>query len=343
MKTSVTKIVFATACLFAFAGATYAQDQIKLKVAHFVPATHPGVVYGTDVFMKAAKAATDSKVQFEFYPAQQAGKAKEFLDLLKTGVVDIAEIGTGYFSSDKMPLLGVIEMPGLVKSVCDGTRAVRAVGEPGGPLYEGDFKPFGVRVLSFYVYPPYGPSASLKPINSVEDLKGLKLRNAGGVMGLSTVTVGAVPVGITSAEVFEALERGTLDSMMSSYLTVKDYELNKAAKYGVTGYSLGTPGIFAMISERKFQALPQDVQDALAEAGKKAEESFCAYADSTEASTIEDLQKNGGMEIHSWSDEDKAKLDEMLTNIPKEWVKTLDGRGKPASATLKGFRAALPQ
>lgn len=317
-----------------------ADDAINLSVAHFVPAGHIGVVHGTDVLIKETTEATGGKVRFTFYPAQQVGKASQFLDLLRSGAIDIAEVATGYVSSDRMPLLGILEMPGMVESICDGTRASRALGDPGGVMYESEYAPAGIRVLSYYVYPPYGPSASRVPIKSVEDLRGLKLRNAGGAMELSVAKVGAVPVKLTSPEVYQSLSRGTLDSMLSSFLTVADYDLASVVRYAVTGYSFGTPGVFTMMSERKFQSLPKDIQASLIEAGKKAEHEFCTFADAREAQLIKEFGEKK-MEIYTWTQDDKQKLNKMLTEIPVNWAKALDARGKPGTKTLEAFKKAL--
>ena len=169
--------------MFLFgAFAASAQETITLRLGTFLPNNVNGTIEGSEFFISELERLTDGKVEIEFYPAQQAGKAREALELVKVGAIDIYELGTGYFSGTDVPLWGLLEAPNLVKSVCDGTRAMRAVGDPGGILWTNQYEPLGIRVLSYYVYPPYGPSASNKEITSVEDMNGLKLRNAGGLM-----------------------------------------------------------------------------------------------------------------------------------------------------------------
>ncbi|PRX10750.1 UNVERIFIED_ORG: TRAP-type C4-dicarboxylate transport system substrate-binding protein [Martelella mediterranea] len=328
-------------CLGATAGPLMAQDKITLKLATFLPPTHYGVTEGSDVFIKDVEELTDGAVDIEFYPAEQAGKARQLIELVKFGAVDIAEIGTGYVSSGELPLLGVLEVPGLVDSVCAGTRASRAIGDPGGPLYENDLKPAGLRVISYYVYSPYGPAASRRKIESVDDLQGLKMRNAGGLMELTVGKVGGVPMKLTSPEVTQSLQRGTLDAVMMSFAAVESYGYDEYAHYGATGYSMGTPGVFAMMSESRYQSLPEDVRAALDEAGKRAEENFCAFSEKDEARAIKDLQSSGRMEIYTWSDEDVATLDTTLASISEDWTAQLDARGKPATETLNMFKQAL--
>ncbi|AJE49118.1 TRAP transporter substrate-binding protein [Celeribacter indicus] len=318
-----------------------AQDSVTLKLATFLPPSHYGVTQGSQVFIDEVEELSDGAVEIEFYPAEQAGKARQLIDLVKAGAVDIAEIGTGYVSSGELPLLGVLEVPGLVEDVCDGTRASRAIGEPGGPLYESDLKPAGLRVISYYVYAPYGAAASRRQITSVEDLQGLKMRNAGGLMELTVGELGAVPVKLTSPEVTQSLQRGTLDAVMMSFAAVETYGYDEFAHYGSTGYSMGTPGVFAMMSEARYQQLPDEVKAAVDEAGKRAEENFCRFSVEDEARAIRDLQESGRMEIYTWSEEDVAQLEETLASISEDWVDQLEARGKPAAETLETFTAEV--
>lgn len=317
-----------------------AEESITLRMGDFIPAKHNGVVEGDNVFISEVKRLTQGKVNIEFYPAQQAGKAKEALDLVKYGAIDMYGLGTAYFGAD-IPLWDMLQAPNLVKSTCDATRAMRAVGDPGGILWDTMYKPHGIRVLSYFVYPPYGPTGSRVEIKSLDDLQGLKLRNAGGLMERTVVALGATPVGITSPEVLQSLQRGTLDSWLGSIDAVLNYKFYEAAKYGVTGFSFGTPGIFMTINEAKFQSLPNDIQNALVEAGKTAEENFCAFADRTEESSMATLQSEHGMTFHTWSDADVAKMNELTSSVLTDWVKDVEANGVPAGEALKQYKAAL--
>lgn len=333
-------LALAIAAALGLGGGASAQD-ITLRMGTFIPATNNGVTQGDQIFMDEVARLTNGKVKIEYYPAQQAGKAREALDLVRNGAVDIYGLGTAYFSADA-PLWGLLEAPNLIKNVCDGTRAMRAVGEPGQILWRTMYEPLGIRILSHQVYPPYGPSASHKPITKVEELVGLKVRNAGGMMERSTAALGAIPVSLTGPEVLQALERGTLDSWMGAYSSVRDYEYYKLTKYGVTGFSLGTPGIFAAISESRFQSLPKDVQDALIEAGKTAEEHFCSFMEKDEADAIVALQTpEYGMTIYTWTPEQVAEMSAKTKDVVEGWLADLEARGVPARKAMEEYVAAI--
>jgi TRAP-type C4-dicarboxylate transport system substrate-binding protein len=333
------RFLFSSSILALLSVATFAQDSLTLRFGTHNAAGSPGVVEGAEFFMAAVEAATPG-LSFEFYPSEQAGKALQMFDLVKAGAVDIGFISTGYTSSDKLVLLGTWEVPGLTKSSCDVAKAMNVLGEPGGLIYENDFKPNGLRVLAYLAYPPYGPAVSRNAITAVEDLQGLKMRNAGGLMELTVQAVGGAPVKMPSPEIYQSLQRGTLDAVLLSYLSVKSLDLASVGPFGTTGYSFGTPGDLIAISEVKFQSLSAEQQQALLEAGRQTSDHWCHHVDTTEARTIEELRANG-MEIYDWSDADIARLNELTANIPAEWAAKLDERGKPGTEVLEAFRAAI--
>lgn len=326
----------ALALVTAFGGAV-AAEEVTLKFASFLPATHTGTLQGSEIFMNAAKEASGGAINFEFYPGGQAGKALQLWDLVRSGAIDMAEIAGGYISSDKSPLLGIMELPGPTLTTCQVANAMKTMAAEGGSIHEGDFAPAGMRAVAYYPYPAYGPSASTKKVTSVEDLAGMKMRNAGGLQELTVQAVGGVAVKMPSPEVYQSLQRGTLDAVLFSFLSVRDYDLASIADYGVTGWSFGTPGTLTFMSEKAFQKLSPEMQDALTKAGMVSSDHWCNYVDTKEVENIEDA-KSKGMEIYTWSESDVAKLNELTASIPSDWAKGLDDRGKSGTKVLEEFR-----
>lgn len=340
------KLASKIAAAFCIAGisatAASAQSVTQLRLATHLTTTAPGVVEADDVFIRLAEKLSNGSLHFQLYPGEQAGKASQMFDLVKAGAIDVGETSSSLVSIDKLPLLGLLELPGLADDSCSVSKAITKLGMPGGLVYERDLKPNGIRILSYLPYPPYGPAASRVKIEKVSDLKGLKMRVAGGLMEHTVAALGGVSVKMASPEVYEALNRGTIDTVLFSYLSVKDYDLQTVAHYGTAGFSFGTPGDILMMSERKFQSLTKDQQDALIKAGQQTSEHWCKYVDNTEGGNIEAMSK-AGMQIHKWTPEQIAELKQKTKPVADEWAHSLERRGKPAEAALKAFRAELPE
>lgn len=340
MKSLINGATLAISIVFGLTGSVLAQDVVTLKFGSHLAVNATGVVQGANVLMEEAKNKSNGKVTFEFYPSEQAGKALQMFDLVRAGAVDVGTVSTAYVSSDKLPLMGVLEIPGIGGNTCSVVKAMFSLGLPGGAIFESDLKPAGVRVLAYFPYPAFGPAASTKPITKVDDLKGLKLRNAGGLMELAVQKIGGTPVKMPTPEIYQSLSRGTIDGVMYPFITVKDYNLNSVANYAATGYSFGTPGDLTVISERRFQSLDKEQQEALTVAGKSASEHWCQFLDTAEAEAMEAM-RSAGMSIYKWSAEDVAQLNALTGDVTTNWANTLEGRGKPASTVLKEFKAAL--
>ncbi|WP_084648036.1 TRAP transporter substrate-binding protein DctP [Paracoccus sp. J39] len=316
-----------------------ADESITLRLGGFLPPTHFVGAHGTKVFMDKLTERTGSKVQFQYFPTEQLAKSTELLGAAQLGVIDVAEIAPSYFA-DKIPLTGILEMPGLAESSCAASKAFRAIADPGTPLHDSEYKPAGIRILSYMALPPYSIHGR-KPIHAVADFKGMKIRPAGAGMELAVARLGAAGVKIPNGEVYDAVARGTVDASMLAFMASVDYMgLPEVAKYSLTGYTFGHGSVFLGISEKKFQSLPPDVQEAMIEAGKVAEVSACEFMDKEEAAAIERAVK-AGVEVTHVDDAMRAEMDALLAPIAADWAANLDKQGRPGTETLEAYKAAL--
>src|SRR5436190_22020196 len=107
-----------------------AHAQTKLRVADSFPAGHYIPETSAKPFMAEVTKATTGAVTFEYFPAEQLGKAKDLLSLTISGVADIGYIAPSYIS-DKLPLSAVAELPGQFPTSCAGTEAYWKLARPG--------------------------------------------------------------------------------------------------------------------------------------------------------------------------------------------------------------------
>ncbi len=185
---------------------------------------------------------TGGKVQFQYFSSEQLAKSTELLSATQLGVVDVGEIVPSYFA-DKLPASGILEMPGLAESSCAAGAAFRAISEPGTPLYDSEYKPAGVRILSYIAYPSYS-FHSMRPIRSIDDFKGVKVRVSGPGMEIAVAKLGGVGVKVPSTEIYDAVARGTVDATLQGYQAIVHhyglhYGLHEVVKHSLTGYPFG--------------------------------------------------------------------------------------------------------
>ena len=316
-----------------------AAQEITLRLADSLPNGHAIHEATAKPFMEAVTKATGGRVKFQHFPAEQLGKAKDMLTLTQTGVVDIAYLVPSY-TSDKMPLTAVSELPGAFQTQCQGSLAFYSLAN-GGILEEKEFAPNKIRPLITVALPAYQfLVSSSRSITSAKDLQGLKMRTAGGAMDLTIRKIAAVPVRMAAPEIYESMSRGTLDGAVLSYQSVTSYDLGKLLKSGTIGMNFGTALITYSIGETKWRSLPEDIRKALTEAGAQATREACKRLGEMDMGSAEKV-KDAGMKVISFSDADKAEFDKVFEQVSTDWAKELDARGKPGSAVAAAFKQAV--
>ncbi len=249
------KTTLAFAVALGFGGAALAQTTTKIKIADSFPVGHYLPKYITTPMIEKLKANPAAKgIEFEYYPAEQMGKAKDFLSLVQSGVIDIAYVAPG-FVSDKMPLSVVSELPLDFSGSCQATMAYWNLAKPGGLLDKKEFAPNGVRLLFTIVLPPY-QIITRKPFANLKEIEGMKIRASGSAKELVIKKLKAIPVLMPTPDVYESLSRGTIDGVLFPFNSLAPYEIHKLSKTGTIGENFGTFVANWVISEKRFQSLP---------------------------------------------------------------------------------------
>lgn len=320
-------------------GAAWAQTPIKIKIADSFPVGHYLPRYVTTPMMERLKANPAAKgIEFEYYPAEQMGKAKDFLALVQSGVIDIAYVAPG-FVSDKMPLSVVSELPLDFSGSCQGTMAYWHMAKPGGLLAKKEFEPNGVRLLFTIVLPPY-QIITRKPFANLKDIEGMKIRASGSAKELVLKKLKAIPVLMPTPEVYESLSRGTIDGVLFPFNSLAPYEIHKLSKTSTIGENFGSFVANWVISEKRFASLPAGVQTELTAMGEQITRSTCAQVEKDEAGDIDKL-KAAGVKLITLSAADKATVAGVMQDVAKDWADGLDKRGKSGTEVLNAFKAGL--
>ena len=328
------------ALLMGVAQVSYAADPVKLRVADSFPTGHYIPKALTQPFMDEVKRLTNNAVEFEYYPAEQLGKAKDMLSLTQSGVADIAYVAPA-FVSDKMPLAAVAELPGNFSDSCTGTAAYWKLAKQGGILAEKEFKPLGVHILFTLVLPPYQVFLGAgKKIDSIKDLEGLKIRTSGGAKDIAVRKLKAVSIQMATPEVREALSRGTIDGMLFPYSSILSYDLQGLVKHSTVGENFGSFIVTYAISEKRWKALSPEIQKAMNQAGDTVTAQACKISQEGEAADAKTIEKAGD-KLVTLSPEDKKTVKELMSSVGTEWAAALDKRGKVGTEVLNAYKEAL--
>lgn len=336
MKLRITATLAATLAVSMPATA----QEITLRVGDSFPTGHYIPDSTTKPFMEQVTKRTNGKVKFEYFPAQQLGKAKDIMSLTLSGVADIGYVAPS-FVSDKLPLSVVAELPEAFDTSCKGTMAYWRLVREGGALDKLEFAPNGLRALFVLVLPPYQIYMTKgQELSNADSFKGKKIRTTGGAKEIAVRKLGAVPIQIPTPEVREAASRGTIDGFLFPHSSIAPYDLARHSSAATHGENFGSFIVTYSMSTRKWQSLPEDVRKVIGEVGEEIVAAGCAASDKQDVVEIEKL-KEAGVKMVTMPPADSQKLKTLMAEVSQEWAAGLDKRGLKGTEVLKAFQAEL--
>lgn len=225
----------------------------------------PDSVYIYKAFMDKATELTDGRLQFEWYPSQQLGQMADYLTLTADGVEDIGMFSASVFASELSLANKITALPGLYANAYEGSMAFHAVSQQ-SPMID-EFLKHGVRPLLAVTTPTFNFYSKGVEIKVPSDLKGKRVRTSAGTLSEIIQLAGGTPVGIPAPETYEAYDKGAVDVLHHYAASDVAHGIRELSDWGSMnlGLSAGTTGF--IISEKLWQTLPEDIQDALLEAG----------------------------------------------------------------------------
>lgn len=243
-------------------------DVIELKLGTKMPEeTAEGKAF--QYFADLVEEKSGGSLIVKVYPNEQLGKGTTQIDNMLLGTQDMYAEGITYFS-DFDPRLEVSSVPYLFRDF-DHYHAFN-VGEIGQDIQKTLIEN-GIRVLNDernFIRGPYRVLISTKPVKSVDDLKGLKIRSFESAFYSDAYEqVGALPTVVAWTETYLALKQGLVDAATSPISLVWPMKFTEVAPY-MTIIDEYPQDVVIAINEERFQELSEEHQKILIEAANEA-------------------------------------------------------------------------
>jgi C4-dicarboxylate-binding protein DctP len=265
-------------------------------------------------FAERVSKKTNGGVKIEVYPAAQLYGHKKAEKPLLQGVIDLAQF-TAADVTDLEPAinLGTLGIKNLkeLQAICASDEVFRIVDES-----------LQLKGLKLLFWMPYGltggPLTRKKPVRTLADLEGLKIRVAGESPAAIVRKLGGITTMITSAEVYTALTRGTVDGVysgMDAYVSFKWYE---QCKY-CTDFVSSVVSFYTLCNLKSWERLPEDIRQVMLKSGKEVTAAMWPPMIKTMGELWGDMEKGGVTRI-TLSPEEEAKWHERIAPLWKEWA-----------------------
>ncbi|ASY64866.1 TRAP transporter solute receptor [Sinorhizobium sojae CCBAU 05684] len=300
----------------------------ELKYANWAPPFHTINEAQIEPLAKAIKDGTDGAVELRAFHGGElgAGPADQFVRIVQ-GTADMGWGVHGYTSS-QFPKSLILELPGALPLDQPGYSALwRAFDELDGeyPMTE---------VIALWTSEPNILMMRNKEIRKPEDLKGLKIRVAGAISAEAMEALGATPVQIPMTQVYNGLQTGLIDGLVSGASVLSDFKLNEVVGSVTTGPNLGRLTFYTVMNKSIYEGLPEKAKAAVdaikgEEISKLTEEAWVATAEAA----LEAARASDSTVVNDLGAEDSKAFNDALAEVTDAYVANVGGE-----ATLAAMR-----
>ena len=233
---------------------TYAENQ-----AEDYPTTQ-----GADKFAELVKEKTEGKVEILVNAGGSLGDEKSVIEQLQFGGIDFARVSISTVA-EYIPKLNVLQMPYLYTGADHMWKVLEG---PIGDDFLNSFDGSGLIALSWYDAGARSFYNSIKPIEKLEDIKGMTIRVQESELMSDTVrALGAVPVPMIYGEVYSGLQTGKVDGAENNWPSYDSMRHNEVAPYFVVDEHMRIPEL-QMMSRSTWDILPEEYQKVIVECAR---------------------------------------------------------------------------
>lgn len=302
----------------------------ELSFAHWVPPAH--VLTGSVIEpLQQRLAETGADLTIRVYPGGElgAGPLEQYVRAVQ-GVADMVWGLQGYTSS-QFPRTMVAELPGVLGPDRAGYHALWDAWEAG--QLQGEYP--GTVPVALWTSEPNIFIMKDREIRTPEDLRGLKIRVSGAVAGEVVEALGAIPVQMPAGEIYNALQTGLIDGVITGASAVADFQLDEVANSYTIGAPLGRITFYVVMNQGRYDNLSEEQRGALDSVigralSQSGEEGWNARADQT----IQSLRDAGDNTVIDLTDEEIAAFGALTLPVTDRVVAELGA--EDVLATMKG-------
>lgn len=302
-------------------------SEYVLKVSHAYPTTtlhHQSLEWFSDELEKKS----NGRLSLEIYPSGQLMPPGQEIQAIINGQIDMGiPISTVLGSID--PIWHLFELPYLFEfsnedpSLYYKHKRAFFDSQKGGEVIKKNSEEHGLKILSMS-QEDFSQLFTVSKDNMITDLKsaeGLKIRVGGGTMLNDTIkALGANPTVVDATEVSTSVQQGVINGLVSTpYYALSNYPIKTWTSIPINNFTIAV-----MMSQQKFESLPEDLQTILVETGKD----FGKHLDEVfleNQKNNEKLAKEKDAEMYFPTEGEHNEFKEILLPFHDKWAKTVEG------------------
>ncbi len=349
LKSSISlNFLAGTVLLGATIATPAAAESVQLIYSTGWPAEHVQTGVMATEWIKRIEEATEGRVTFRQVHGGALLSGEATLDGVRRGVADCGALVTSY-NPGALPIttsiMGSMDMELGNKLDIKGVTAIATRLSEEFEELRAEYTRIGVRDMLWAPTTPYA-IISTKPVSTLADLDGQKLRGFGQVLPKFQTAMGAVPVSVAFGEMYTSMQTGLLDGAMTDIPAASSMQLYEIAKHLlITGPKDGTsligPSVVYICNENSLSRISPEDQAIMAEVGKGMFDYIAELMEGAAGDALQNLIDNG-VSVSHLTEEDIQTLGAKL-NLFDEAAQELDSKGLPGTAIAARYRELADQ
>lgn len=312
---------------FLMIGVGHTQTKsVTLTYSTFFPATHTHTLLSTE-WAKEIEKRTNGAVKITMFPGATLTPPNQAYDGVVKGISDIALSVFGY-TPGRFPLMELIDMPLGYKSALQATHLTN--------VFYKKFQPKELDAVKVMYLHAHGPGIlhTKKPVNKLEDLKGVKIRSTGTTAKV-VAKLGGVPVAMPQTETYDALQKGVAEGVMNPLEALKGWKIAEVIKSTtINASSAYSMAFYVVMNKGKWNALPKEVQAVIEKVNEEFIEKTGKAWDDIDKGGLE-FTKSKGNQVITLSKQEDERWAKMAQPIFEETAKAVNAKGLPGDEALK--------
>ena len=317
-----------------------AQQTVTLKFHTFMAPMSNVWIDMHKAWMAKVEKDSGGRIKFEAYPAMQLGGTPvQLYDQAKDGVVDVVWTLPGN-TAGRFPRVEVFELPFMMSNAEATSRAYWEYVQTMAP---DEFK--DVHVLALQVHGPGVIHTADKPVKSVADMKGLKLRAPTRQVTKLLSSLGATPVGMPLPSIPDSLSKGTINGAVIPWEVVPSVKVHELTKYHAefdpAGGALYTTTFVMAMNKAKYNSLPPDLKKVIDDNSGIETSAWLGKVQQGNDASGRKVAAERGNSIFTISADDSQEFRRKSRSIEVEWVEDMNKRGFDGRKLLDTARALI--
>ena len=330
----------AAAALAAPALSGFAQQAVTLKFHTFMSPQSNVWLSMHKPWMDKVEKESGGRIRFEGYPAMQLGGTPvQLYDQVKDGVVDVVWTLPGN-TAGRFPRIEVFELPFMMNNA---EATSKAYWEYFSTVAPDEFK--DTQVLALQVHGPGVIHTTDKPIKSIADMRGLKLRAPTRQVTKLMGVLGATPVGMPLPQIPDALSKGTINGCVIPWEVVPSVKVNELTKFHAefdpAGGSLYTTTFVMAMNKAKYNSLAPDLKKVIDNNSGMATSASLGKTQQGNDGIGRKTASDRGNTIYTVSAAEAQDFRRKSRAVEVEWVEDMNKKGFDGKKLLDTARSLI--